>query len=379
MIDKKKIANNILDFLIDPTRIPVQERVYFRPEEILRNETYEKAKADACIAYKDQKHNADFYPQRNRSLSQEVNTMDRKALIASLDVLSKNFKNDKDPFAVDLRTMAMALSKMADEDLLPRLASDSPELESVLAGKTFKCPECGTNVLEQTGYCVKCKKKVKKAEEEVKAEESVEALLTTPGQRDIGIREPGSSALPGGGKIKSIYEKNKVDIEKTPWLKDLFQGLMGKKAFEETLDFWTKEASDAVAEALLSEVVTADDGKDDTEIQDTTEEKDTQKEQSKDAAKECPVKKDVQEEPKDAAKECPVKKDVQEEQPKNAAEECPIKKEESKEAVSEEVANPVDTDILASINFAGIDVPMSSIDEIGELSTEEKNNLAKLF
>ena len=27
----------------------------------------------------------------------------------------------------------------------------------------FKCPECGTKVLEQTGYCVKCKKKVKKA------------------------------------------------------------------------------------------------------------------------------------------------------------------------------------------------------------------------
>lgn len=377
MIDKKKIANNILDFLIDPTRIPVQERVYFRPEEILRNETYEKAKADACVAYKDQRHNADFYPQRNRSLSQEVNTMDRKALIASLDVLSKNFKNDKDPFAVDLQTMAMALSKMADEDLLPRLASDSPELESVLAGKTFKCPECGTNVLEQTAYCVKCKKKVKKAEEEVKAEEQVEALLTTPGQRDIGIRDPGSSALPGGGKIKSIYDKNKVDIEKTPWLKDLFQGLMGKKASEEVVDFWTKKASDAVAEALVSEVVTADDDEDDD--------------------KECPVKEEKKEEPKEAAKECPIKKEeepVEENKeagkvkgpgvpdgtgPYSETPQCQMKKEEPKEAVSEEVANPVDTDVLASINFAGIDVPMSSIDEIGELSIEEKNNLAKLF
>ena len=28
---------------------------------------------------------------------------------------------------------------------------------------TFKCPECGTKVLENTSYCVKCKKKVKKA------------------------------------------------------------------------------------------------------------------------------------------------------------------------------------------------------------------------
>lgn len=26
---------------------------------------------------------------------------------------------------------------------------------------TFPCPECGTKVLENTGYCLKCKKKVK--------------------------------------------------------------------------------------------------------------------------------------------------------------------------------------------------------------------------
>ena len=28
---------------------------------------------------------------------------------------------------------------------------------------TFKCPECGSKVLENTGYCVKCKKKVEQA------------------------------------------------------------------------------------------------------------------------------------------------------------------------------------------------------------------------
>tara|TARA_Y100000310_G_C20199680_1_gene586278 strand:- start:187 stop:534 length:348 start_codon:yes stop_codon:yes gene_type:complete len=28
------------------------------------------------------------------------------------------------------------------------------------AAETFKCPECGTNVLEKTKYCVKCQKKV---------------------------------------------------------------------------------------------------------------------------------------------------------------------------------------------------------------------------
>jgi len=27
---------------------------------------------------------------------------------------------------------------------------------------TFKCPDCGSKVLEATSYCVKCKKKVSK-------------------------------------------------------------------------------------------------------------------------------------------------------------------------------------------------------------------------
>ncbi len=30
----------------------------------------------------------------------------------------------------------------------------------VIEAETFKCPECGSKVLKQTGYCVKCKKKV---------------------------------------------------------------------------------------------------------------------------------------------------------------------------------------------------------------------------
>jgi uncharacterized OB-fold protein len=34
---------------------------------------------------------------------------------------------------------------------------------------TFKCPECGTKVLENTGYCIKCEKKVKQASNENQA------------------------------------------------------------------------------------------------------------------------------------------------------------------------------------------------------------------
>jgi len=35
--------------------------------------------------------------------------------------------------------------------------------KELISVDTFKCPECGTKVLKQTGYCVKCKKKVKEA------------------------------------------------------------------------------------------------------------------------------------------------------------------------------------------------------------------------
>lgn len=67
-----------------------------------------------------------------------------------------------DEMTRELRTSAL-------RDKIIRLAYEKPEIRKDLlpllkeAGDTFKCPECDTKVLEQTGYCVKCKKKVKKA------------------------------------------------------------------------------------------------------------------------------------------------------------------------------------------------------------------------
>ena len=44
------------------------------------------------------------------------------------------------------------------------VAQELVEVARLLAGAgTFECPNCGTKVLENTGYCVKCEKKVKKA------------------------------------------------------------------------------------------------------------------------------------------------------------------------------------------------------------------------
>ena len=34
-----------------------------------------------------------------------------------------------------------------------------------VAAETFECPNCGSKVLKNTGYCLKCKEKVKEAAE----------------------------------------------------------------------------------------------------------------------------------------------------------------------------------------------------------------------
>lgn len=152
MADKelaKKVANNMLEFLIDPTVFPVKQRIYFRPEENLQNEVYENAKADAVKAYGTQRKNSDFYPVRNRS-SKKEGSMDRETIIANMEALSQEF-NESDPIAEGLRTMACACSRLSDEELEIRLAK----------AKTISCPKCGAKVLEQTGYCLHCKKKIK--------------------------------------------------------------------------------------------------------------------------------------------------------------------------------------------------------------------------
>ena len=57
----------------------------------------------------------------------------------------------KGVWTMDSKRVAQQLVKLAKQ----LIAADNTE--------TFKCPECGTKVLKNTGYCVKCKKKVKEA------------------------------------------------------------------------------------------------------------------------------------------------------------------------------------------------------------------------
>jgi hypothetical protein len=370
MADPKKIANNILDFLIDPTKVPVKERVYFRPEENLKNDVYEGAKAEAAKVFKDQKFNSDFYPNKTRKTQREAMLMDRKSLIASFDILSRNFK-ENDLIAKDLRTMAAAVSKMSEEEFSGRQASDAPDFEEMKVeakAKTFKCPKCGTKVLEQTGYCVKCKKKVKKAAEEespVKDEEVPEKEETPKDKGD--------------------------DVEAT------------------VQDFWTKEAMTRVAQGLVTEVLAMEGNEEDEEAKDDKEAKKEEKapeeeevsakkekvleeeEMDKEAKKKIKIKyypdgtikkekskeksATVDEEEKDVAKAKDVEEEVKEANKKAAITD---EKSEEKLPVDEEKKSTVDTDILASITFGDISLDAPII-EAGEMTEEEKAKLAGLF
>jgi excinuclease UvrABC ATPase subunit len=75
-----------------------------------------------------------------------------------MDILSQHFVDENDPIAKDLRTMAHAVSKMADEEYQSRLASD---VEAKRTMEMIQCPTCKGKVMKQTGYCLHCKKKIK--------------------------------------------------------------------------------------------------------------------------------------------------------------------------------------------------------------------------
>jgi uncharacterized OB-fold protein len=330
-MNSKKIANNILEFLFDPTTIPVEKRMYFRPEERLDNGSFEKAKAESLQAYGKENRNSDFYPTKNRQLTQrEASIMDRKTIIASLDVLSQNF-DETDPIGEGLRAMAYTVSKMADEEFETRTAKKKVEFVT--------CPKCGNKkVMKQTGYCIKC------------------------GKKGIGKED----------------KKEDKDGKK-------------KKASE---DFWTKAASEAVALALVEDVCgtsDVDDEKKDDKIPDEKEAKKKDDEEDIEAKKkddedEASASKkkddeDVEAKKKDDDEDVEAKKKDDEDEAsaskKKDDEEVEAKKKDDVEDI-EAKKSKVNTDILGMVDGIEMDLGSASLDEV-ELTAADKEELDKLF
>jgi len=321
-MDQKKIANNILEFLVNPRAFPVERRLYFRSEELLDNSSYEKAEADAKEAYGDQSQNSNFYPNRNRSTKREA-SVDRKTLIASMDILSQSF-TEEDPIAKDLRTMAYAISKMSEEELENRVVEAG---KGKGKGKGFMPPWLDPDF----------KKDEKKAEEE------------TP--------EP-------------------------------------KEASEEiSIDNWSKEASDAVQRALISDVLGDVVAKKSEEEEDDDEGGESEACDAKKAGKKKGPGVPDGTGPLSGTPECKMNEEKKEKEAKAdpKKEEAPAdpKKEEApaeepvaaKKAEDEKEAETVDTDILATMEVDGIQLTagLTTMDDIGDLSDEEQSRLGQLF
>jgi hypothetical protein len=350
-MDKKlisrRVANNMLEFLYDPTKIPVDKRLYFRAEEILQNQSYDKARAEGVQAYHDQKKNSDFYPTRNQ---REASSMDRRTLIASLDVLSQSF-DESDPIGTDLRTMAYAVSEMTNEELSARLAGEGMSVEAKKKAEMVKCPECGTKVLKATGYCLKCQAKtIKKDKDE------------DEGKKDDKKEDK-----------KEDKKKDKKDDKKK-----------GKKAGD--MDFWSKAACEAVQRALVADVCPKDDEPKQPVVPEVKPEEKKAEEQ--------PVVPPTQEESKDekpAKQECkaadapaPVPIDA----PAVPAPDAPVptpvpapedkpKKKKDDEDKDDKEAKVVDTNVLVA-NVEGIEMLAGMID-VGDLTAAEKAQLDQLF
>jgi len=366
-IDSKKVANNMLDYLIDPTRIPVTRRLYFRAEENLKNDFFEDAKRDAQIAYGDQKHNSDMYPQRNRKLKQrEVSKMaaDRKTIIASFDVLAQSF-DEKDPMAHDLRVMARVISKMSEEEFTSRV-----QMAEVLSSDEAMMLKAAS----EEGVIVEARKQ--SAFFKFMIEEFRPAYLK---------KHPGASVAEIGKAAGKAWKE--------------------KKKKKEASD-WSKDASKAVCAAILKDVkgieAPVQEQQEEHEKSETPAEEakehgeepkaEPKKEEGKDTdagqndpkffyQKKAPEK--TVEAPKESVKEPPAVKEA----PCKEEIESAKKKEEVKpeEAEKKEEKKEVDTSVLKtasvrqSVNGIEIESTFLSMDDVGELSAEEKSNLAKLY
>ena len=338
--------------------------MYFGPGERLDNRSFEKAKADSLQAYGKEHSNSDFYPSRNRQQTQREAgyIMDRKTIIASLDVLSQNF-DETDSIGEGLRAMAYTVSKMADEEFEARTAKKKVEF--------VKCPKCGNpKVMKQTGYCVKCGKKgigkddkkddkddkKKKANEDFWTKAASEAVALALVEDVVGTSDADDDAKKDDMTPDEKESKKKDDEDETSASKkkDDEEDVEAKKMKKEDEDIEAKKKDD---EDEASASKKKDEEKDEVEAKKKDDEKDEVEAKKKDETTPPPEKKE----------------DVEAKKMKKDEEEIEAKKKEDDAKKSK-----VNTDILGSVEGIEMDFGAFSLDEV-ELTASDKEQLDKLF
>jgi len=81
--------------------------------------------------------------------------------------------------------------------------------EKINNTKTKPCPHCGTKYLVNTGYCVKCKKKVDNKSEKLGGEPFPDRLHVDQGENQKDIK-PNENGFYNDVQFKQRYQPNKV-------------------------------------------------------------------------------------------------------------------------------------------------------------------------
>ena len=76
-------------------------------------------------------------------------------------VLNMGGKHGTPGIATDENVVKVSPAKRGSTMVSKHVVAELVSIAKELVAGTFKCPDCGAKVLENTGYCLSCKKKVK--------------------------------------------------------------------------------------------------------------------------------------------------------------------------------------------------------------------------
>lgn len=113
------------------------------------------------------------------------------------------------------------------------------------SAKTFKCPTCGTNVLDKTKYCVKCKKKVEpkggsdkketsKVDDKNKEEEPVKDKKEEKQEKEAILKNSNTAEI-----RKEVWHRAKEELK--TWKQRAFEGDTSAQDYLETI--WNEDWS----------------------------------------------------------------------------------------------------------------------------------------
>ena len=113
--------------------------------------------------------------------------------------------------------------------------------KTIIESETFKCPNCGSKVLKNTGYCLSCKKKVAEPEKD-KAKDKKESsskknILII--KQEVALEQKGKRIiLEKGDRVKVLSPMDEKGITKDDVVAYMVKGGDNEKNAQESVDMY---------------------------------------------------------------------------------------------------------------------------------------------